>query len=286
MSASPSTADFGAIEHATGAADILLRYEEGGGFMAPSFTVAQTPIFTLYGDGTIVFRNPMLEGPAPDGSVFRLNPLRTAKLSEDQIQDLLAYALGEGSLGIARAQYDFGGVADASTGTFTVNAGGIKKSVAVYALGMDTPDVPDAAATGGLQAPRRSTGRLRSGRRDPDGRVCAGGVPRDPDGRHRDGRPGCPDVGVEDDRPDRLQGPGRPERLPGRDSYAHAGRGRRDQGSRTRGRILRTDRQRSGRQGVLTRRPAAAARRDGVTDAGLRVTDRVSPLRRTARRHS
>jgi hypothetical protein len=145
-SASPSAPDFGAIEHATGTTDIVLRYEQGGGFVPPSFTVAQAPIFTLYGDGTVVFRNPSLEGPAPDGSVFRLNPLRTSRLSEDQIQGLLAYALGDGSLGIARAQYDFGGIADASTGTFTVDAGGIKKSVAVYALGMDAPDVPDAAA--------------------------------------------------------------------------------------------------------------------------------------------
>jgi len=145
-SPSPSTADFGRIEHATGAADLVLRYEQGGGFVPPSFTVAQTPIFTLYGDRIVVFRDPALEGPAPDGSVFRLNPLRTARLSEDQVQDLLAYALGEGRLGIARAQYDFAGVADASTGTFTVDAGGIKKTVAVYALGMDTPDVPDAGA--------------------------------------------------------------------------------------------------------------------------------------------
>mgnify|MGYP000443879093 CR=1 FL=1 len=104
------------------------------------------PFRRIFETTNIVFRNPTLEGPAPDGSVFRLNPLRTATLSEDQIQDLLAYALGEGSLGIARAQYDFGGIADASTGTFTVNAGGIKKTVAVYALGMDTADVPDAAA--------------------------------------------------------------------------------------------------------------------------------------------
>ena len=34
------------------------------------------------------------------------NPYRTAKLSEEQMQDLLAFALGEGNLGVARAQYD------------------------------------------------------------------------------------------------------------------------------------------------------------------------------------
>jgi hypothetical protein len=68
-------------------------------------------------------------------------------LSEDQIQALLEYALGPGNLGAARAQYDFAGVADASTGTFTVDAGGVKKSVAVYALGMEiTQGLPDQAA--------------------------------------------------------------------------------------------------------------------------------------------
>ena len=39
----------------------------------PSFLATQAPIFTLYGDGTIVFRNPMKEGPPPVGDVYRLN---------------------------------------------------------------------------------------------------------------------------------------------------------------------------------------------------------------------
>jgi len=44
------------------------------------------PHFTLYGDGTVIFRNPMLEAPQPQGSVFLMNPLRTAKLTEAQTQ--------------------------------------------------------------------------------------------------------------------------------------------------------------------------------------------------------
>ena len=76
-SASPGAV--GAIEHATGATDVLLRLEEGGGFVAPSFLATQAPIFTLYGDGTIVFRNPMKEGPPPVGDVFRSTPFRTAR---------------------------------------------------------------------------------------------------------------------------------------------------------------------------------------------------------------
>jgi len=34
-SASPGA--FGAIEHATGASDVLLRYDQGGGFVMPGF---------------------------------------------------------------------------------------------------------------------------------------------------------------------------------------------------------------------------------------------------------
>ena len=82
-----------AIEHKTGATDILLRYEEGGGFIMPAFTAAAVPHFTLYGDGTVIFRNPMLEAPPAEGSIFKMNPLRTAKLSEEQVQELLRLAL-------------------------------------------------------------------------------------------------------------------------------------------------------------------------------------------------
>jgi hypothetical protein len=136
-SSSPSSTPAAGIEHATGAGDVVLRYENGGGFVAPGFAATETPIFTLYGDGVVVFRNPALEGPPAQGSVFPQNPMRTARLSEEQIQDLLTFALGEGGLGIARASYENGMVADAPTATFSVNAGGLKKVVTVYALGMD-----------------------------------------------------------------------------------------------------------------------------------------------------
>ena len=79
-------APFGAIDHATGATDVLLRYDVGGGLMMPGFSATQTPIFTLYGDGTVVFRNQTAEPPPAIGSVMPMSPLRTAKLSEEQIQ--------------------------------------------------------------------------------------------------------------------------------------------------------------------------------------------------------
>ena len=131
------------IEHKTGATDILLRYEEGGGFMMPAFTAAAVPHFTLYGDGTVIFRNPMVEVPPAEGSVFKMNPLRTAKLSEAQIQELLLLALSEGGLAVARPNYTNDMIADASTAVFTIEAGGIKKVVSVYALGLEMEGVAD-----------------------------------------------------------------------------------------------------------------------------------------------
>jgi len=159
----PSGASFGEIEHATGATDILLRYESGGGFVAPSFMATQAPIFTLYGDGTIVFRNPAIETPQPVGEVYPQNPFRTAKLSEDQIQQVLANALGEGGLGVARANYENNQVADAGTATFTVNAGGIKKTVSVYALGMEVQGAADGPARAAFQRLADHLGNFDSG---------------------------------------------------------------------------------------------------------------------------
>jgi hypothetical protein len=141
----------GGLEHPTGATDVVLRSEVGGGFVMAGFAASQVPTFTLYGDGTIVFRNDAQELPPMQGSVMRTNPLRTAKLSEDQIQDLLVYALEVAGLGVARAQYDNPMVADAGTTTFTIDAGGVKKAVAITALGMeDVPGVPDMAARRGF----------------------------------------------------------------------------------------------------------------------------------------
>jgi hypothetical protein len=142
-----------AIEHPTGARDVVLRYEEGGGFIMPGFLAAQTPHFTLYGDGRIVFRNPMLEPPPAEGSVSKMNPLRTAQLSEEQIQELLRFALADGGLAVARPKYENNLVADASTAFFTIDAGGLQKKVSVYALGLDVE--------GGADAPARAAfGRL------------------------------------------------------------------------------------------------------------------------------
>ena len=134
------------IDHPTGPTDVILRFEEGGGFVMPAFLATQAPHFTLYGDGTLVFRNPRLDPLEPTGSIFPMRPFRTARLSEDQVQDLLITALGEYGLGVARPEYRNDLVADAATAVFTVNAGGVNKTVSIYALGLEMENDPDAAA--------------------------------------------------------------------------------------------------------------------------------------------
>ena len=144
LSASPNGVS--AIEHTTGATDVILRYEEGGGMMMIPWSAAGAPIFTLYGDGTIIFRNLSKGSPEPIGSVIPFKPYRTARMNEEQIQSLLEFALGVGGLGQARANYQNDMISDVTTALFTVNAGGMAKTVSVYALGIESPQVPDAGA--------------------------------------------------------------------------------------------------------------------------------------------
>jgi hypothetical protein len=110
-------------------------------------------------------------------------PFRTAKLSEEQIQETLKMAIGQGGLGSARLEYGNNMVADAGTTTFAIDAGGLKKTVSVYALGIDT--VPRRSGPGGVLVPRPATRGLRSGRHDPNRRMAPGPLPRHPARRLR-----------------------------------------------------------------------------------------------------
>jgi hypothetical protein len=131
------------LEHPSGATDVILRVEWGGGFVPPNTTVTQAPQFTLYGDGTAVFESL----PDVNGTTFNepKPALLTGHMPEPRVQELLNYALHEGGLANAKTSYDFPGVADAGTTTFTINAGGVDKMVSVYALMEGTNQGPDQA---------------------------------------------------------------------------------------------------------------------------------------------
>jgi len=146
------------IDHATGATEVVLRMEEGGGFIRPEFLLTQGPIFTLYGDGTVIFRDNRATPPQTNDGIGHALPYRTARLTEQQVQAFLDQAINSGALGIARANYNSGSVADIPATTFTLKAGGLNKTVSVVALGMDVKPGPDALT---LTALAKLADRLR-----------------------------------------------------------------------------------------------------------------------------
>src|SRR5262245_25122847 len=46
----PTSTQIAGIQHKTGASDVVLRLESGGGFVPIDFLATNAPIFTLYGD--------------------------------------------------------------------------------------------------------------------------------------------------------------------------------------------------------------------------------------------
>ncbi len=126
--------------------------EFGGGLVPMEYFATQMPQFTLYGDGTAVFR------PLPDADGVDFNEpypaFLTAHLDEAQVHELLAYALHEGGLATAKDHYDDFMIADAGTTNFIIHAGGVDKAVSVYAL-------MEAGATGEDQADRNAMAKLQ-----------------------------------------------------------------------------------------------------------------------------
>jgi hypothetical protein len=152
-SPSPGAGDIG---HRTGATDVVLRYEEGGGFVAPGFLVTAGPWFTLYGDGTAIFRDRLAPQPARIGQVTISAPYFSVKLTDEQVQSLLQFAIGPGGLALAKDSYELP-IADAPTTLFTLEAGGLERRVTVNGLGISvaaSESAPDAQILGQLAALR------------------------------------------------------------------------------------------------------------------------------------
>jgi len=139
----PSSSTTAGIDHPIGATDVVLRYAEGGGFGMVEWSLAETPIFTLYGDGTVVFRDLAAQPPPDENGRLAFPPLRTAKLSADQIGALLNFAIAEGGLAAARDRYEHPMLADVGNAIFTLNAGGRTKEVTVSGLQESDASAPD-----------------------------------------------------------------------------------------------------------------------------------------------
>ena len=128
----PTGTPIGGIEHATGPRDVVLRFDNG-----PDLEVSDLggelfrpgPEFTLYGDGTVVFRNERAQLPPAEGPIVRARPFRIAHLDEDQIQSLLRFALGEGGLRDACERYETRDIDGFASGVVTVRTGDLVKRV-------------------------------------------------------------------------------------------------------------------------------------------------------------
>lgn len=124
------------IQHPTGAHDVILRMQTSGGFVPVEFMATFAPSFTLYGDGTIVFRDSNASPPTANDNVNRSVPFHTIRLGEDAIQSLLTQAIGPGGLGVAVGPY-IGLGADIPSTDFTITADGRTKTVSVVGLSPD-----------------------------------------------------------------------------------------------------------------------------------------------------
>jgi hypothetical protein len=128
----PLSIPIGRIDHATGAKDVVLRFDRG-----PDFGVGDLvgelfqpgPEFTLYGDGTVIFRNEGAQPPPADGPMIRGRPFMIGRLDEEQVQAFLRFALGEGGLWDACERYETQDLDGATLDVFTVRAAGLDKRV-------------------------------------------------------------------------------------------------------------------------------------------------------------
>jgi alpha-tubulin suppressor-like RCC1 family protein len=142
------------IEHAPGSTDVVLRYDRfpdvgvsdlGGEVFQPGAE------FTLYGDGTVIFRNEEAAPPASEGPLIRARPFRTAHLTEDQVQSLLRFALEDGGLEEACERYEVRGDTDAFIDrVHLVRAGGLDKRVLGGGLAELTDYLRNFDQTGGI----------------------------------------------------------------------------------------------------------------------------------------
>ena len=138
---SSSSAPVG-VGHATGAADVILRVEQAGGFTAPAFQITRVPEFSLYGDGAVIYQLPSDPNVAAPAGPPRL---ARATLTGEQMDTLLAFAINAGGLGSAKAQYINPLVADAPDTIFTIATDLVTKTVSAQALGFaDDPNNPGA----------------------------------------------------------------------------------------------------------------------------------------------
>lgn len=134
--ASPTTGA-SRIPHPDGPDELVLRIERTGGFVPQFHAVTELPLFSLFGDGSVVTLGPQIMIYPPPA----LPNVLVTKLTEEGVQAILQAAEEAGLLAGDRS-YELGTIADATTTVFTVNARGKTSVVRVYALLEADPNDP------------------------------------------------------------------------------------------------------------------------------------------------
>lgn len=121
----------GGIDHSTAREDVLVRVAFEGGFTPIEWTYTNFPIFSLFGDGTLILPGAQIElypGPA-------LPAISSRQVDEAGIQAVLEEALDAiGKIPGDLNDLGFMGIADAPTTVITVSAEGVDRTIRVYAL--------------------------------------------------------------------------------------------------------------------------------------------------------
>ncbi len=136
----------GSIDHPTDPEAIVLRMFTGGGFVPVEIAFLESPAFTLYGNNVAVFRPSAESTDITDA----LPPYECSRLSPEQVDQLLTFALDDGGLRDAADLYADPFIADTPNTVFTIDAEGVAKDVVVQALGFN-PDAPDQEARAQFQ---------------------------------------------------------------------------------------------------------------------------------------
>jgi hypothetical protein len=127
------------IEHESGPGDLLIRVAFEGGLVGVDRHLTNLPIFSLYGDGTLLQPGAQIAiypGPA-------LPAISSRTIDEAGIQAVLGEAL-RAIEGAPDHLTDLSSmpIADATSVVFVVNAGGVERRISLYALA-EAPDRPE-----------------------------------------------------------------------------------------------------------------------------------------------
>jgi hypothetical protein len=133
---SPGTTPPGAIDHPTGADDVVLWIGYEGGFVPVEIAFQHLPALLVTGDGRVVQQGPQIEiHPGP-----LLPNLQQRTITEGGVQELLALAAEHGLFEAGDYEGPEATVADAAHTVVRISANGTTIEHRAYALDID-PDV-------------------------------------------------------------------------------------------------------------------------------------------------